>query len=139
MKKTLVALCVAVYRTRSAADVQPHGPPIRVSAMSTRTLDVAGVANTDTLWRITVREFVSLGPAGWERTLSNGYKVSFVRVWFLESDTGPLIPKQSLRLSAVKLPSAFPAAGTLSFGRLPIFGSVLGAVGLFRAIDPLFR
>lgn len=28
--------------------------------------------------------------------------------------------------------------GTLSFGRMPIFGSVLGANGLFRAIEPLF-
>lgn len=28
--------------------------------------------------------------------------------------------------------------GTLFFGRMPIFGSVLGANGLFRAIEPLF-
>lgn len=29
--------------------------------------------------------------------------------------------------------------GALSFGRMPIFGSVLGANGLFRAIDPFVR
>lgn len=66
-------------------------------------------------------------------------KLSFVLESGIESDTGNLDTKQGGRLfgrEAQMTPSG--SFGVLSFGRMPIFGSVLGANGLFRAIDPLF-
>ncbi|WP_423837978.1 porin, partial [Sutterella wadsworthensis] len=67
----------------------------------------------------------------------NGYKVGFVLESGFKSDDGTLDQGGRLfgREAHIDLYSPY---GTLSAGVLPIFGSVLGANGLFRAIDPLF-
>ena len=69
--------------------------------------------------------------------LGNGYKVGFVLESGFKSDDGTLDQGGRLfgREAHIDLYSPY---GTLSAGVLPIFGSVLGANGLFRAIDPLF-
>ena len=64
-------------------------------------------------------------------------KVSFVLESGFESDTGALDTKQRGRLfgreSNVTVSGGF---GDVTFGLIPIFGSVLGANGLFRAPRP---
>ena len=69
--------------------------------------------------------------------LGNGYKVGFVLESGFKSDDGTLDQGGRLfgREAHIDLYSPY---GTLSAGVLPVFGSVLGANGLFRAIDPLF-
>ena len=141
MKKTLVALCVAagMVGTASAADVQLYGLINTGLGYVHTHSDVAGVANTDTLSMDNGQEFGSRWGLRGGENLGNGYKVSFVLESGFESDTGLSDTKQNGRLfgreASISVSGGF---GTLSFGRLPIFGSVLGANGLFRAIDPLF-
>lgn len=106
--------------------------------MSTRTLTWLVLRTPTRFPWITVRNGSRWGLRGGEN-LGNGYKVSFVLESGFESDTGLSDTKQNGRLfgreASISVSGGF---GTLSFGRLPIFGSVLGANGLFRAIDPLF-
>ena len=71
--------------------------------------------------------------------LGNGLKLDFVLESGIESDTGNLDTNQGGRLLGREAQMTFSGSfGALSFGRMPIFGSVLGANGLFRAIEPLF-
>ena len=69
--------------------------------------------------------------------LGNGYKVAFVLESGIKSDDGSLDQGGKLfgREAHVDLVGPF---GKLSAGLMPVFGSTLGADGLFRAIDPLF-
>ena len=69
--------------------------------------------------------------------LGNGYKVGFVLESGFKSDDGQFDQTGKLfgREAHVDLVGPF---GKLSAGLMPVFGSTLGADGLFRAIDPLF-
>ena len=72
--------------------------------------------------------------------ISPDFKVGFVLESGFRSDTGALGAARDTgrifdRESHIDLHTKF---GKFQFGRMPLFGSVLGADGLFRAIDPLF-
>ncbi|MDL2060320.1 porin [Mesosutterella sp. AGMB02718] len=101
--------------------------------------DVKGVDSTDTFSMENGQEFGSRwGLRGTER-FDSGVTVGFTLESGFESDTGLSDTKQNDRLFGREASlSVSGRYGTLWAGRLPIFGSVLGANGLFRAIDPIF-
>lgn len=141
MKKTLIAAgvlgCFAGAAT--AANVELYGLIDTGLSYVHTDADVAGVKSTDSFTMENASEFGSRWGLRGSEDLGDGYKVSFTLESGFESDTGALDTKQGGRLfgreASITLSTPF---GTLSAGRLPLFGSVLGANGLFRAIDPIF-
>ena len=137
--KTLLAAAVALAfaGTAAAADVQMYGL-INVGMSYVHSDNDNGVKN-DKFSMENAQEFGSRWGLRGSEDLGNGTKVSFVLESGFEADTGALDTKQKGRLfgreSSISLSGKY---GTVSAGLLPIFGSVLGANGLFRAIDPLF-
>ena len=141
MKKTLIALslagAVAAAGAASAAEVQVYGLVDLSLAYVHSDADAPGVDSTDKFTMENAREFGSrFGIKGME-DLGNGYKVGFVLENGFKADDGSLDQGGDLfgREAHLDLYSPY---GTLTFGVMPVFGSTLGANGLFRAIDPLF-
>ena len=141
MKKTLLALSLAgaffAAGAASAADVQVYGLIDLSLSYVHSDADVRGHDSTDKFTMENGREFGSrFGLKGTE-DLGNGYKVGFVLENGFKADDGSLDQNGDLfgREAHVDLYSPY---GTLTFGVMPVFGSTLGANGLFRAIDPLF-
>lgn len=144
MKKSLIALSVLgafAAGSAAAADVQLYGliNPALTFTSSNSDLKDANTENTFSMEE--GKEFGSRwGIRGMEE-ISPDLKVGFVLESGFRSDTGVLgtSPQGSNsifnRESRIDLYSNF---GKFSFGLMPLFGSVLGADGLFRAIDPLF-
>ena len=133
---TLAACCSMAY---AAPEVQVYGLiDVGMSYVHSNS-DVNGIDSNDSFTMENGQAFGSrIGFRGSEE-LGNGLKLGFVLESGVESDTGSLDAKQGVsrlfgRESTVTLSGGF---GALSFGRMPIFGSVLGANGLFRAIDPI--
>lgn len=141
MKKTLLALSLAgaffAAGAASAADVQVYGLiDLGVSFVRSDS-DIKGQDASNKFTMENGREFGSrFGLKGTE-DLGNGYKVGFVLENGFKADDGSLDQGGDLfgREAHVDLYSPY---GTLTFGVMPVFGSTLGANGLFRAIDPLF-
>ncbi len=141
MKKTLIALSLAgafaAAGAASAAEVQVYGLVDLSLAYVHSDADASGVDNVDKFTMENAREFGSrFGIKGME-DLGNGYKVGFVLENGFKADDGTLDQGGDLfgREAHLDLYSPY---GTLTFGVMPVFGSTLGANGLFRAIDPLF-
>lgn len=141
MKKTLIALFLAgafaAAGAASAAEVQVYGLVDLSLAYVHSDADAPGVDSTDKFTMENAREFGSrFGIKGME-DLGNGYKVGFVLENGFKADDGTLDQGGDLfgREAHLDLYSPY---GTLTFGVMPVFGSTLGANGLFRAIDPLF-
>ncbi len=141
MKKTLIALSLAgafaAAGAASAAEVQVYGLVDLSLAYVHSDADAPNVDSTDKFTMENAREFGSrFGIKGME-DLGNGYKVGFVLENGFRADDGTLDQGGDLfgREAHLDLYSPY---GTLTFGVMPVFGSTLGANGLFRAIDPLF-
>ena len=141
MKKTLLALSLAgaffAAGAASAADVQVYGLIDLGLAYVHSAADVNGVDDTSKFSMENAREFGSrFGLKGTE-DLGNGYKVGFVLESGFSADDGTLDQGGDLfgREAHVDLYTPY---GTITLGVMPVFGSTLGANGLFRAIDPLF-
>ena len=139
--KTLLAAAVALAFAGSAAaaDVQMYGL-INVGMSYVHTDHDNGMSGTDKFSMENAQEFGSRWGLRGSEDLGNGYKVSFVLESGFQADDGALDVKQGSdrifgRESSVSVHTPY---GTVSAGLLPIYGSVLGANGLFRAIDPLF-
>lgn len=140
MKKTLIAASVAgafLATSAMAANVEMYG--LINTGLSYSHSDTDQGTKTNKFSMENGQEFGSRWGLRGSEDLGNGLKLGFVLESGFESDTGNLDTKQSGRLfgreAQMTLSGDF---GALSFGRMPIFGSVLGANGLFRAIDPLF-
>ena len=141
MKKTLLALSLAgaffAAGAASAADVQVYGLIDLGLSYVHSDADMPGHDSTDKFTMENGSEFGSrFGLKGTE-DLGNGYKVGFVLENGFNADDGSLDQGGDLfgREAHVDLYTPY---GTLTFGVMPVFGSTLGANGLFRAIDPLF-
>lgn len=140
MKKSLIALAVAsaaMIGTAHAANVEVYGLLDTSLAYVWSDIDVAGHDSSSKFTMNTGREFGSRVGIRGSEDLGNGLKLGFVLETGFESDTGNLEQNNRIfgREAHINLTGDF---GYLAFGRQPIFGSVLGANGLFRAIDPLF-
>lgn len=140
MKKSLIALAVtsaAMAGSAFAANVEVYGLIDTSLAYVWSDADQSGVDSDGQFKMNTGREFGSRFGLRGSEDLGNGVKLGFVLENGFESDTGKL--EQSNRMfgreAQINLRGDF---GYVSFGRMPIFGSVLGENGLFRAIDPLF-
>ena len=140
MRKTLVAVAAALAfgsLSAHAGDVQMYGVIDVGLSYVHSDADQAGVDSVDKFTMENASEFGSRWGIRGTEDLGNGYKVGFVLESGFKSDDGTLDQGGRLfgREAHIDLYSPY---GTLSAGVLPIFGSVLGANGLFRAIDPLF-
>ena len=122
MKKSLLALSVAAAAMGAqAADVQVYGLIDTSLSFVSSDADIAGHDRVNSFSMENAKEFGSRFGLKGSEDLGNGYKVAFVLESGIKSDDGSL-----------------DQGGKLSAGLMPLFGSTLGADGLFRAIDPLF-
>lgn len=138
MKKSLIALAVASAAMGvQAADVQVYGLIDTSLSFVSSDADVAGHDRTNSFSMENAKEFGSRFGLKGSEDLGNGYKVAFVLESGIKSDDGSLDQGGKLfgRESHVDLVGPF---GKVAAGLMPVFGSTLGADGLFRAIDPLF-
>ena len=142
MKKTLLALALAsslgaLATSASAAEAQVYGVIDLGLSYIYSDADHAGVDGSGTLKMTNAQEFGSRFGIRGSEDLGNGTKLSFVLENGFEADTGSL--EQNSRLFGREASLTWSGDfGALAAGRLPIFGSVLSANGLFRAVDPLF-
>lgn len=140
MKKTLLAATIlgAFACAASAANVQVYGLIDTSLSFVHSDADISGVDSKNSFTMENAEQFGSRFGLRGSEDLGNGMKVSFVLESGFESDTGALDTKQRGRLfgreSNVTVSGGF---GDVTFGLIPIFGSVLGANGLFRALDPV--
>lgn len=140
MKKTLLAATIlgAFACAASAANVQVYGLIDTSLSFVHSDADTTDSDAKNSFTMENAEQFGSRFGLRGSEDLGNGMKVSFVLESGFESDTGALDTKQNGRLfgreSNVTVSGDF---GAVSFGLMPIFGSVLGANGLFRALDPV--
>lgn len=140
MKKTLLAATIlgAFACAASAANVQVYGLIDTSLSFVHSDADSSDVDSKNSFTMENAEQFGSRFGLRGSEDLGNGMKVSFVLESGFESDTGALDTKQRGRLfgreSNVTVSGGF---GDVTFGLIPIFGSVLGANGLFRALDPV--
>lgn len=140
MKKTLLAATIlgAFACAASAANVQVYGLIDTSLSFVHSDADSSGVDSKNSFTMENAEQFGSRFGLRGSEDLGNGMKVSFVLESGFESDSGRLDSKQNDRLfgreSNVTVSGDF---GDVTFGLIPIFGSVLGANGLFRALDPV--
>lgn len=138
MKKSLLALSVAAAAMGAqAADVQVYGLIDTSLSFVSSDADFAGHDRVNSFSMENAKEFGSRFGLKGSEDLGNGYKVGFVLESGFKSDDGQFDQTGKLfgREAHVDLVGPF---GKLSAGLMPVFGSTLGADGLFRAIDPLF-
>ena len=137
MKKSLLALSLAAALSGSAfaADVQVYG--LIDLSLSYVHSDSDGWGSDSKFTMENAREFGSRFGIKGSEDLGNGYKVGFVLENGFKADTGEFDQggKMFGRESHLDLYTPY---GKFAFGSMPVYGSVLGADGLFRAIDPLF-
>lgn len=137
MKKSLLALSLAAALSGSAfaADVQVYG--LIDLSLSYVHSDSDGWGSDSKFTMENAREFGSRFGIKGSEDLGNGYKVGFVLENGFKADTGDFDQggKMFGRESHLDLYTPY---GKIAFGSMPVYGSVLGADGLFRAIDPLF-
>ncbi len=142
MKKSLLAVTLGAALaglsfTATAAEVEVYGLIDTSLSYVHSDADRPGIDSTDSFTMENAKEFGSRFGIKGSEDLGNGYKVGFVLESGIKSDDGSLDQGGKLfgRESHVDLHGPW---GKLSFGLMPVFGSTLGADGLFRAIDPLF-
>ena len=143
MKKSLIAMSVLgafVAGSATAANVEIYGLINPALMFTSSNGDHDGAETKNQFSMEEGKEFGSRwGLRGMEE-ISPDFKVGFVLESGFRSDTGALGAARDTgrifdRESHIDLHTKF---GKFQFGRMPLFGSVLGADGLFRAIDPLF-
>lgn len=143
MKKSLIAMSVLgafVAGSATAANVEIYGLINPALMFTSSNGDYDGAETKNQFSMEEGKEFGSRwGLRGMEE-ISPDFKVGFVLESGFRSDTGALGAARDTgrifdRESHIDLHTKF---GKFQFGRMPLFGSVLGADGLFRAIDPLF-
>ena len=140
-KKSLIAVAVlgATAFSVQAADVTMYGKVDLGLQYKTSEVTVGDktMVDEDTFSMENGRNSASRFGIKGSEDLGNGYKVAFVLESGIKSDDGSLDQGGKLfgREAHVDLVGPF---GKLSAGLMPVFGSTLGADGLFRAIDPLF-
>ena len=142
MKKSLLAVTLGAALaglsvSAGAAEVQVYGLIDTSLSYVHSDADRPGIDSTDKFTMENAKEFGSRFGIKGSEDLGNGYKVGFVLESGFKSDDGSFDQKEKFfgRESHVDVHAPW---GKLSFGLLPVFGSTLGADGLFRAIDPLF-
>lgn len=143
MKKSLIAMSVLgafVAGSATAANVEIYGLINPALMFTSSNGDYDGAETKNQFSMEEGKEFGSRwGLRGMEE-ISPDFRVGFVLESGFRSDTGALGAARDTgrifdRESHIDLHTKF---GKFQFGRMPLFGSVLGADGLFRAIDPLF-
>lgn len=142
MKKSLLAVTLGAALaglsvSAGAAEVQVYGLIDTSLSYVHSDADRPGIDSTDKFTMENAKEFGSRFGIKGSEDLGNGYKVGFVLESGFKSDDGRFDQKEKFfgRESHVDVHAPW---GKLSFGLLPVFGSTLGADGLFRAIDPIF-
>lgn len=137
MKKTLIAasLLSAFACGAYAADVQVYGLIDTSLSFVSSDADTANSDRNNSLTMENAQQYGSRFGLRGSEDLGNGMKVSFVLENGFKSDSGEFDSGEIFgREANLTISGDF---GALTVGRMPIFGSVLGANGLFRAVDPV--
>ena len=143
MKKSLIAVSVLgafAAGAASATDIQLYGLINPSLTFISSNGDYAGAETQNSFSMEEGKEFGSRWGIRATEEINSDLKVGFVLESGFRSDTGALGAASNTgrifdREAHLDLHTSY---GKLSFGRMPLFGSVLGADGLFRAIDPLW-
>lgn len=143
MKKSLIAVSVLgafAAGAASATDIQLYGLINPGLTFISSNGDYAGAETQNSFSMEEGKEFGSRWGIRATEEINSDLKVGFVLESGFRSDTGALGAATNTgrifdREAHLDLHTSY---GKLSFGRMPLFGSVLGADGLFRAIDPLW-
>ena len=143
MKKSLIAVSVLgafAAGAASATDIQLYGLINPGLTFISSNGDYAGAETQNSFSMEEGKEFGSRWGIRATEEINSDLKVGFVLESGFRSDTGALGAASNTgrifdREAHLDLHTSY---GKLSFGRMPLFGSVLGADGLFRAIDPLW-
>lgn len=143
MKKSLIAVSVLgafAAGAASATDIQLYGLINPGLTFISSNGDYAGAETQNSLSMEEGKEFGSRWGIRGTEEINSDLKVGFVLESGFRSDTGALGAASNTgrifdREAHLDLHTNY---GKFSFGRMPLFGSVLGADGLFRAIDPLW-
>lgn len=143
MKKSLIAVSVLgafAAGAASATDIQLYGLINPGLTFISSNGDYAGAETQNSFSMEEGKEFGSRWGIRGTEEINSDLKVGFVLESGFRSDTGALGAASNTgrifdREAHLDLHTSY---GKLSFGRMPLFGSVLGADGLFRAIDPLW-
>lgn len=143
MKKSLIAVSVLgafAAGAASATDIQLYGLINPGLTFLSSNGDYAGAETQNSFSMEEGKEFGSRWGIRGTEEINSDLKVGFVLESGFRSDTGALGAASNTgrifdREAHLDLHTSY---GKLSFGRMPLFGSVLGADGLFRAIDPLW-
>ena len=143
MKKSLIAVSVLgafAAGAASATDIQLYGLINPGLTFISSNGDYAGAETQNSFSMEEGKEFGSRWGIRATEEINSDLKVGFVLESGFRSDTGALGAVSNTgrifdREAHLDLHTSY---GKLSFGRMPLFGSVLGADGLFRAIDPLW-
>lgn len=141
MKKNALAIVLsgvfaAMTTGVQAANVQVYGLIDTSIVYEHSDPDVAGQKATNKLTMENAQQFGSRFGLRGSEDLGNGLKLGFTLESGFKSDTGELDQQGRLfgREANISISGQY---GTVWAGLLPIFGSTLGANGLFRAIDPV--
>lgn len=143
MKKSLIAVSVLgafAAGAASATDIQLYGLINPGLTFISSNGDYAGAETQNSFSMEEGKEFGSRWGIRATEEINSDLKVGFVLESGFRSDTGVLGAASNTgrifdREAHLDLHTNY---GKFSFGRMPLFGSVLGADGLFRAIDPLW-
>lgn len=143
MKKSLIAVSVLgafAAGAASATDIQLYGLINPGLTFISSNGDYAGAETQNSFSMEEGKEFGSRWGIRGTEEINSDLKVGFVLESGFRSDTGALGATSNTgrifdREAHLDLHTNY---GRFSFGRMPLFGSVLGADGLFRAIDPLW-
>ncbi len=143
MRKSLIAMSLLgafAAGSTMAADIEIYGLINPALMYSFSDGDYDGAETKHQFSMEEGKEFGSRWGIRGTETINEDLKIGFVLESGFRSDTGVLGAARDTgrifdRESHLDLHTKF---GKFSFGRMPLFGSVLGADGLFRAIDPLF-
>lgn len=139
LKLTAAALSIAGLASAGAhaAAVKAYGVVDVGLAFVSSDADAAGSSRTNTFSMETAREFGSRFGLRGSEDLGDGLRIDWVLESGFRADDGTFDQTGKFfgRESHIDLTGPF---GKVSAGLMPIFGSTLGADGLFRAIDPLF-
>ena len=141
MKKNALAIVLsgvfaAMTTGVQAANVQVYGLIDTSIVYEHSDPDVTGQKATNKLTMENAQQFGSRFGLRGSEDLGNGLKLGFTLESGFKSDTGELDQQGRLfgREANISISGQY---GTVWAGLLPIFGSTLGANGLFRAIDPV--
>ena len=144
MRKTLLSVLLSsaaafsLSLSAQAASVEAYGLIDLGISYVRSDADIPGVSAKNRVSMENGSEFGSRWGLRGMEDLGSGFKAGFVLESGFKADDGTLDPSADKIFGREAHLDLYSPYGTVSMGLIPIFGSTLGANGLFRACEPLF-